>query len=251
VSTFKPLELHPQLLADSYVKAVGAEIQNVANESVHPVTLAAFREIPWSLFGLLAAGRSQVTFRTPYLDNDLVALVYRAPAALRRCPLAALHLIEQANPRLARVPTDRGELLRSSALTRAVRRAFGEATFKIDYYYSEGLPRFLGPLDPIFRRVSSNLGILGSHKYLAYPRWFRNELAPTVMDRLSTERVREAPWWRKRAPEMCARGHISGRANHARELNAVLTLEAIDRLLLSEIPRAVSAERQEAIQAVA
>ena len=36
-----------------------------------------------------------------------------------------------------------------------------------------------------------------------------------------------------------------------RELNAVLTLEAIDRLLLSEIPRERSAERQEAIQAVA
>ena len=119
VSTFKPLGLDPQLLTDSYVRAVGAEVQGVANDSVHPVTFAAFREIPWGLFGLLAAGRSQVTFRTPYLDNDLVALTYRAPAAFRRSPLTALHLIEHANPQMARIPTDRGELLRGSPVARA------------------------------------------------------------------------------------------------------------------------------------
>ena len=250
VSTFKPLGLQAQLLSDNYAKAVAAEIQGVANDSAHPVTFAAFREIPWSLFGLLAAGRSQLTFRTPYLDNDLVALAYRAPASLRRSPRPALRLIERANPQLARIPTDRGELLGSSGLGCSFRRALGEVTFKLDYYRQEGLPTFLSAFDPLLSSLAP-LGILGLHKYLPYRHWFRKELAPTVMERLSTERVREAPWWRKKAPEMCARAHISGRANHVRELNAVLTLEAIDRLLLSEIPRAVSAERQEAIRAVA
>ena len=66
-----------------------------------------FREIPSSLFGSLAAGRSQVTFRTPYLDNDLVSLAYRAPADARRSPDSALRLIGESDPRLGRIPTDR------------------------------------------------------------------------------------------------------------------------------------------------
>ena len=250
VSTFKPLGLQPQLLSASYAEAVAAATERATSYRASPVTLAAFREIPWRLFGLLAAGRSQVTFRTPYLDNDLVALAYRAPASLRSSPRAALRLIERANPQLARIPTDRGELLGSSGLGYAFRRAFGEVTFKLDYYRQEGLPTFLSAFDPLLSSLTP-LGILGLHKFLPYRRWFREELSSMITERLSTERVRQARWWRKSAPEMCARKHISGQANYLRELNTVLTLEAIDRLLLSEMPREASAERQETLEVVA
>ncbi len=251
VSTFKPIGLSHDLLSPEFHRSVEASVEKLSDFKEHAVTFAAFREIPWKLFGSVAAGRSQLTFRTPYLDNELVALAYRAPERLRKSSLLASRLVKATSAALSKIPTDRGFVSDNSGLGFLFRRFFAEATFKIDYYNSEGLPCLFSSLDPVLRRVSSNLGILGLHKYLPYRHWFRKELAPTVMERLSTERVREAPWWRKKAPEMCARAHISGRANHARELNAVLTLEAIDRLLLSEIPRAVSAERQEAIQAVA
>jgi asparagine synthase (glutamine-hydrolysing) len=251
VSTFKPLGLQPQLLSDSYAKAVIAATQRATNDDdPHRVTFAAFREIPWGLFGLLAAGRSQVTFRTPYLDNDLVALAYRVPATLRRSPLSALRLIKRANPHLARIPTDRGELLGSSGVGRAFRRVFGEVTFKLDYYREEGLPTLLSPFNPLLSSLSS-LGILGLHKFLPYRRWFREELGSTVLERLSSRRVREAPWWARNVAETLAKAHISGQGNYLRELNAITTLEAIDRLLLSEMPTEVSADRQEPIEVVA
>jgi hypothetical protein len=116
-----------------------------------------------------------------------------------------------------------------------MRRVLGEVTFKIDYYNSEGLPRFLSSLDPTLRQVSSSVGILGLHKYLAYPRWFRNELAPMVMEAVTSDRVRQAPWWAKDAPEAIAKAHIARKGNYQRELGAVLTLEAIERLFFSEI----------------
>ena len=56
-----------------------------------PVTHAAFEEVPWHLFGTLAVGRSQLTVRTPFMDNRIVELAYRAPRAVsadvrsRRC----------------------------------------------------------------------------------------------------------------------------------------------------------------------
>jgi asparagine synthase (glutamine-hydrolysing) len=73
-STFKPLRLTPDLLDSKLNQEVNTCARQFANIREHPVTFAAFKEIPWNIFGSLAACRSQVGFRTPYLDNDLVAL---------------------------------------------------------------------------------------------------------------------------------------------------------------------------------
>jgi asparagine synthase (glutamine-hydrolysing) len=148
VSTFKPLGLQHELLSHECAAAVASQTQRAVSEKVHPVTFAAFHEIPWNLYGLLAAGRSQLTFRTPYLDNELVALAYRAPVAQRRSPLPALEVIRSTSPELARIPTDRGELLAATALGHVSRRVFGELTFKLDYYHKEGLPTFMSPFEP-------------------------------------------------------------------------------------------------------
>jgi asparagine synthase (glutamine-hydrolysing) len=249
VSTFKAIRLSPDLLDPEFSRFLNSSVKAPASRE-HPVTFAAFREIPWKLFGGVAAGRSQITFRTPYLDNELVALAYRAPGCLRKSSLTASRLVKANNPALSEIPTDRGFAGDNSGLEVLVRRFLAEATFKIDYYNSEGLPRFLSHLDPTLRRVSSSLGILGSHKYLHYAHWFRTQLPTIVMERLSTKRVRQAPWWRKNAVEICAQLHISGRANYVRELNAILSLEAIERLFFSEIPAEASPDRQDMIEVV-
>jgi asparagine synthase (glutamine-hydrolysing) len=246
VCTFKPLGLQRELLSHDCAAAVASQTQRAVSEKVHPVTFAAFREIPWNLFGLLAAGRSQLTFRTPYLDNDLVALAYRAPVAQRRSPLPALEVIRSTSPELARIPTDRGELLAATALGHVSRRVFGELTFKLDYYHKEGLPTFMSPFEPLLNSLAS-LGLLGLHKFLPYRRWFQNELAGTIMERVLSERVRQAPWWSKSAPERVAWAHISGRGNYLREINTVLTLEAVDRLFFKEVIPATSAELESAL----
>ena len=102
------------------VEAVAAEQRD---RVVHPVTHAAFEEVPWHLFGTLAAGRSQLTVRTPYLDNRIVELAYRAPPHLRRTSAAALRTIQRADPRLAAIATDRG-YVRPRRVRRAAATAF-------------------------------------------------------------------------------------------------------------------------------
>src|SRR5439155_11261276 len=74
VSTFKPLELSQDLLSSEFRCAVDSSVREFSDSEEHAVTFAAFQEIPWNLFGSVAACRSQVTFRTPYLDNELVTL---------------------------------------------------------------------------------------------------------------------------------------------------------------------------------
>src|SRR4030095_15809509 len=180
VSTFKPLGISPSLLSPQFRHAHNFSAEPLANGSRHPITFAAFREIPWNLYGTLAASRSQVSFRTPYLDNEIVALAYQAPENLRTSSLPAWRLVEANNISLSEIPTDRGRSRDSAGAVAKLRRVFCEATFKLDYINNEGWPHWFWLFDPLFRRVTSSFKILGLHKYLHYRSWFQQEFAEYV-----------------------------------------------------------------------
>lgn len=232
MSTFKPLRLAEGLLASDVRRSVAEATEHAPGSGTHPVTLAAFHEIPWNLYGNLAAGRSQVTFRTPYLDNELVALAYRLPPGLRASPVPALRFVRRNRPALSEIPTDRGQLREGRDPARLCRRLFSEITFKLDYMHKEGLPSSLALFDPILHAFS-NTGILGLHKFLPYRRWFRQQLAATVSEILTDRRTREAPWWNPPYLATMWPDHVRGRGNYVREINAILTLEAVERLILN------------------
>ena len=239
MSTFKPMRLADGLLASDLNRSVVEAAEYVPASTPHPVTFAAFREIPWNLFGTLAAGRSQVTFRTPYLDNELVALAFQAPLTERTSPLPALRLINRNHPRLGGIPTDRGQIGETRGPRWALRRLIAEVTFKLDYLQTEGMPGFLAPLDPLFT-VLWRRGFLGRHKFLPYRRWFQKELSARISEVLTDPRTREAPWWKPAFLDGMAQDHARGRKNYVSEINAVLTLEAIDRLIVRPIHPAVT-----------
>ncbi len=132
---------------------------------------------------------------------------------------------------LGKLPTDRGVLLHDREPNRTLRRLFSEVTFKLDYLHKEGLPDWLAPFDPVLGSLAKT-GMLGLHKYLPYRRWFRGELAPHVREVLTDPRTSRLPYLNPAALGLIATDHIEGRRNYVKEINAVLTLEAIDRLLV-------------------
>ena len=237
VSTFKPLALTNAMLDASYHDVVDRVISAESIRRVHPVTHAAFEEIPWHLSGTLAAGRSQITFRTPYLDNGLVQLSYQASAKIRRSPRSALNFINDSNTTLAKIPTDRGLVWNRSGVLAIAHRLFCQATFKLDYLHKEGLPGWLGPLDPMLDALQGT-GLLGLHKFLSYRGWFRRELSEYVRDVVTDAQTARQPYWNGKALPGLVDDHVRGRHNRLRELNAILTLEAVDRLLIREIASA-------------
>ena len=48
----------------------------------HKLSFTAFRQAPWYMASKFTVERSQLTYRTPYFDNDLVALAYQTPPEL-------------------------------------------------------------------------------------------------------------------------------------------------------------------------
>ena len=154
MSTFKPMHLASELFAQGFRPLLNTVKDGSVPAPVHPVTEAAFREVPWHLFGTLAAGRSQIVFRTPYLDNEIVRLAYRAPPRLRLSMVPALRLIHRQDPALASIPTDQGLVWNKREPLAIARRLFCRATFKLDYLHKEGLPDWLGPFDPLLDVLS-------------------------------------------------------------------------------------------------
>lgn len=230
VSTLQPVGLEEELLDADFRSAVGASAAGYDN--LHPVTRAAFKEIPLQLFGSLAAGRSQVTFRTPYLDNDIVRLAYQGSHKARHSPAAALALVQACRPALSRIPTDRGWRIGDNSVVSLARRSWASFTFKLDYLDKEGLPDWLMAFDPVLRAFRSS-GLLGLHKYLPYRDWFRRDLADYLNEVVTDPTTREIPYFSGDFLRTMVRSHCDGRRNFIQEINAVLTLEAIQRLLLS------------------
>jgi len=232
--TFNSVRLSPALIAAEFGELVSNRIREFAADRAHLAAWAAFKSVPWNLFGTVAASRSQIVLRTPYLDNEIVALAFRAPKGPPRSPRPALRLIENNSKVLRCIPTDRRIECKNAGLLARLRRSVFEGSFKLDYLHNEGMPDWLLPLDSILERIDSKMRIFGHHKFLHYRSWFARELAPYVKSVLSDSRIRGALFWDPGFLEGMAREHIWGRRNYTLEINAVLTLEAVERLLLRD-----------------
>ncbi len=236
VSTFKRLGLCPQLVNSQIRSSMRSVAERFHSTKGHPVTFAAFKEIPWNLSGSIMACRSQLSFRSPYLDNELIALAYRAPDCIRRSVVSAVRVVTNNSQSMADIPTDMGYLGKASGLSARWGRISSKVTFKLDYLNNEGFPHWLSPLDSMFARLTAAGKILGLHKHLHYRNWFRHELAPYVNEVLTDPCTLRSPFWDFQFLKQMAVDHACGRRNYALEINAVLTLEAVERLLVRGFP---------------
>ncbi|HTV40883.1 MAG TPA: asparagine synthase-related protein [Candidatus Sulfotelmatobacter sp.] len=234
VSMFKPLHLSPDLLQPEMLPLKDAH-ERLRKQNEHPVTFAAFKEMPWNRFGTVSACCSQLCLRTPYMDNELVALAYRTPVSLRKSSDSAVTFIRNNNKAVANIPTDMGYLGSASRPASAFNKMAAKVLFRFDYHYNHGLPAKYSLLEPVFRPVAACMQHFGSHRYLRYHNWFRNELASYVKESLTDAQTLQSPFWNAKFLKGLAEEHISGRKNYEHEINAVITLAAVERLLFRDL----------------
>jgi asparagine synthase (glutamine-hydrolysing) len=152
------------------------------------------RQVPWHHFSRLSVEQSQLTVRTPYLDNELVQLSFRAPPSLATSNAVALRLIADGNPALGRFGTDRGVAHRSIPLVTPLRNFFQEFTFKAEYAYDYGMPHWLARADSALRPLHLEKLFLGRHKFYHFRYWYRNQLAGFLKDVLLDPRSLARPY---------------------------------------------------------
>ena len=200
----------------------------------HPLTFSHFKEAPWHEYSRLAVEQSQLTLRTPYLDNDLVQLMYQAPPEVRRNKEISLRLIADGDPKLAAIMTDRGVGGKSNPLYSKMSRIYLEFLFKMDYYYNHGMPQWASRLDYVLKPLHIEKLFLGRHKYHHYRIWFRDEWSNYLRDILFDDRALNRPYLNKNIIKKMVTDHIKGIQNYTNEINMILTAELTQRLLIEQ-----------------
>jgi len=197
----------------------------------HRLSFTSFKQAPWYMASKFTVERSQLTYRTPYFDNDLVALAYQTPAKLLHNG-PALRLIADGNPALGKIGTDRGLAFRSVPGVNRALHWYQEFTFKAEYAYDYRMPQWLARLDHAFAPLHLERLFIGRHKFHHFRVWYRDELSRWLREMLLDSDARSRSYLRPNSLEEILKAHISGQRNYAFEIHKVLTVEFIQRKLI-------------------
>lgn len=200
------------------------------NRNAHPVSFVAFRQSPWHHYGVLGLEQTQLGIRAPFLDNDFVKTVYRAPGpdVLAVNAKARTQLIRDGNPALAGIGTDRG----NGGFNNVFTRWHLEFFFKAEYAYDMGMPQWMARVDHLFASLHLERIWLGRHKPFHFRVWYRDHLRDYVRQMLLDERSLSRPYVERSAVERIVNGHLRGDKNYTDEIHRLLTLELTHRLFV-------------------
>lgn len=198
--------------------------------SQHPVSFAVFKQAPWHHYGLLALEETQVSLRSPYLDNDLVKTVFQAPHSASKKYDVCLRLIADGNRDLRKIPTDRG-VGRDGPIGFWLRKR-EEFLVKAEYAYDYGMPHWVARVDHLFSPLHLERLFLGRHKFNHYRIWYRDALAEYVRAILLDPRTLSRAYTERRLVEAVVHRHLQGRWNYTNEIHCLLTLELLQRLFI-------------------
>jgi asparagine synthase (glutamine-hydrolysing) len=230
---FKPVEPVAGLFDPDFLSHVRATRNTYAAlRQQHPVTFAAFRQSPWFHHGILALEQSQLTVRSPFLDNDFVRTVYRAPRDNAASGDIRLRLINDGSPALGRIRSDRGIGGDGGRLVSILAHAFQEFTFKAEYAYDYGMPRPVAHIDRLLSGLHPERLFLGRHKFLHFRYWYRHQLKEYVRQMLLDPLTLSRPYLQKKTVQNIVEDHIKGTRNYTSAIHKLLTLELLHRLFL-------------------
>lgn len=231
---FKPMPPMGELFNHEFLAHVRQAGETYASvRRTHPVTFAAFRQSPWYHHGILALEQTQLTVRSPYLDNNFVRTVYRAPLLNKED--VRLRLIGDGSPALRQIPSDRGLGGAYGPITSAIVHRFLEFTFKAEYAYDYGMPQSVAHADHMLSALHLERLFLGRHKFLHYRLWYRDALADYVRAILLDPRSLSRPYIERETLEKLVAGHLKGDRNYTTSIHKLLSLELLHRRFFDPI----------------
>ena len=230
---FRPSRLYRGMLAPGFADLVSASDAAYQRERrLSQLSFIAFRQLPWHHYARLAVEESQLTVRSPFLDNELVALMFRAPPAILDSVAPSFDIIHGGNPALSRLPTDRGIVRGPASAFGRLRQSLADISIKAEYVFDYGMPPRLATIDRWLRPVRLERQFLGRHKFYHFRVWYRDQLADYVRDVLLDPRALQRTYLDGSELERMVLAHTSGRENWTREIHRALTLELLQRRLI-------------------
>ena len=235
IRTFAPASrafslIHPDV--SSSVDLARATFKDLVR--CNPLPFAVFKQAPWHNHGLLALEQTQLSMRSPFLDNDFVRAVYRAPESVFGNNDVRARLIKEGNDELGSFRTDLGHGGNSGRLRSLISEQLLLFTFRAEYAYDRGMPQWIARLDHLVAPLKLERLFLGRHKYYHFRVWYRDQLANYVQELLLDRQTLTRPFFDGKELEITVRDHIAGRRNHTSEIHQALSIELLHRSLLDQ-----------------
>ncbi len=228
---FKAVMPSPGIYCPEALLQISQACETYRNQvSGNRTSVAAFRQTAAYHFGVLMLEQSQLTLRSPYLDNEIVRTVFRAPR-FEHGEDVRLRLIRDGSPELARLRTDLG-LGGSNRFAAAINHAYLKFTFKAEYAYDYGMPQWVAKVDHAFAPFHLERLWMGRHKLFHFRWWYRTILAKYVQEMLLDPRSLARPYLNRSGIEKVVSGHLKGDRNYTTEIHRLLSLELLHRLFL-------------------
>jgi asparagine synthase (glutamine-hydrolysing) len=210
-------------------KAVG-DVQGI--QATDPLTFVLSHQIPYQDVGRRTIERSEVALRTPFLDNELVDLIFQTPRNILDNDGLSIALIEKGGGGLLEIPSDRGHLKKKSKIQTWGRRLYCEALFKGEYWSSHGMPDWISSLGRGRLKTIMEKTFLGHFKFHHFLLWSRGRLQGPIREVIDqgTKELKEIV--NKEPVEKILADHFAGKRNYLREIDQLLTLSVIQQRLL-------------------
>jgi asparagine synthase (glutamine-hydrolysing) len=233
VRAFKPVQPLSDLFCPQFLSEITAAKKTYDGLlQGHPLSFAVFRQAPWHHYGLLALEQTQLSLRSPYLDNDFVRTVFRAPNSAAVNSEVSRRLIADGDSRLARIRTDRTCISGKNGWRTQAIRSFLDFTVKAEYAYDYGMPQWAARIDHVLAPLRPERLFLGRHKFYHFRVWYRDTLGAYIQEMLLDPQALARPYLQRNKLENVVRSHIKGTCNHTLTIHTLLTLELIHRLFL-------------------
>jgi asparagine synthase (glutamine-hydrolysing) len=233
---FRPRILDERLFDSEFIELLREAEQTYAAELVHPtISFVAFKQLPWHHYSRLAIESSQVTTRSPYIDNEVVALAYRSPLCAAATKQKSLRLISEGKFGLDKLATDRGVVYSPKLLVTRINKLYQDFTFKAEYAFDYGMPQWLARIDKVISILHPEKLFLGRHKICHFRIWYKDHLAGYLKEILFNERSLKRTYLNGSYLKKIVEKHTSGKSNFTIELHSVFTAELMHRRLIENI----------------
>ncbi len=205
---------------------------NQLTEVKHPLSRVVSEEIPWYAFGRLAVEQSQLAVRTPYMDNDLVKLMFQAPSTLRSTGELQARYITDRGPVISRFPTNMGKLGANKRLSASFLYRLNWALFKTEYIYLYATPHWLTRVDRSLGSWHPERLLTGRQKFEMYRIWIKTHFASFIRETLLNPQADYTRYFDYRSISKMVKRHTAGTHNYLNEINKALTIELVCSSLL-------------------
>lgn len=235
IRAFKPRRSNTEAFNPDFVTHINQAAKSYEMETKgHPLTFTVFKQAPWFNFNRLCLEQSQLTMRTPFMDNELVALVYRAPSEAVVSDEISLWVVRDGYNGLSGVITNRGVGDTSGNLISKTRQRLYEFLRWAEMGYDYCMPQWLCPLDRYIAPFHPEQIFLGRHKFYHFRIWYRDRLSHYLKEVLLDRTTLRRSYFNAKVVESMVNRHVRGDRNFTRELEGLLTIELLCRRVIAQ-----------------